>query len=71
MKQKLDLAYFRKAIPADELESHHRKCLFSDDCKVVKNFKGIPDHWHFWSRGIKSCFTISLINGIIKRTSNN
>jgi hypothetical protein len=71
-KIKLDLDYFRKNIPADQLESNHKTCLFATDCKMIKAFKGQPNSYNFYSRLNRSCFTVEIDDrGRIKRISNN
>ena len=59
-KDKIDLSYFRKFIPAEAMDVNHRKCLFAEDCKLIKKFKNNPDHYHFFSKLEKSCFTVSI-----------
>lgn len=71
-KEKLDLSYFRKHIPAIGLDANHRKCLCAEDCRMIKKFKGNPLNYNFFSKLERTCFTVELHpNGVIKRISNN
>lgn len=71
-KTKFDLAYFRKAIPDIALDANHRRCLFAEDCRMIKKFKGNPLHYHFFSKLERMCFTVEIsTNNVIRRISNN
>ena len=59
-KEKIDLSYFRKRFERLPADANHRKCLFAEDCKLIKKFKNNPEHYHFFSKLEKSCFTVSI-----------